>query len=279
MVAGTPETITVTATDSSNNTASGYTGTVHFSSTDPSLLAVLPPNYTFTSTDQGTHVFTGVELVTAGPQTITATDTSASTTTGSASTSVTAGAVSQFGVSAPGTATAGVAISVAVKAEDSFGNTVTGYTGTVHISSTDSAAGLPADGTLASGTGNFSVTLKTKGTFTVSANDTVATTTVGTSGPITVSPGATTKFLVTGSPTTLPAGSPASFTVTAEDSLGNTTPGYTGTVSFTVSDPLAAPIASTTLTNGSITFSSEILKTAGNQTLTATDAANSLGNT
>ena len=70
----------VTAKDGFGNTASGYTGTVHFTSTDPA--AVLPPNYTFVSADAGTHTFP-VTLKTAGSQTVTATDASTSSITGS----------------------------------------------------------------------------------------------------------------------------------------------------------------------------------------------------
>src|SRR5262249_24834493 len=44
--AGSPFTVTVTALDASGNTVPGYTGTVHFTSTDTS--APLPPDYTFT---------------------------------------------------------------------------------------------------------------------------------------------------------------------------------------------------------------------------------------
>ena len=50
----------------------GYTGTVHFSSTD--VRAGLPADYTFTPDDQGTHTF-DVVLRTAGNQSITAAET------------------------------------------------------------------------------------------------------------------------------------------------------------------------------------------------------------
>ena len=39
----------------------------------------------------------------------------------------------------------------------------TGYTGTVHFTSSDGAAVLPANSTLTNGVGTFSVTLKTAG--------------------------------------------------------------------------------------------------------------------
>lgn len=70
--AGTAFNFTVTVLDSSNRVVTGYTGTVHFTSTDPQ--AVLPPNYTFTSSDGGSHTFSAT-LKTAGGQTISAVDT------------------------------------------------------------------------------------------------------------------------------------------------------------------------------------------------------------
>src|SRR5260370_15221296 len=53
---GAPIQVTVTALDPYNNPVPGYRGTVHFTSSDPQ--ATLPPNYTFTATDNGRHTFT-----------------------------------------------------------------------------------------------------------------------------------------------------------------------------------------------------------------------------
>src|SRR5262249_61747263 len=78
--AGVSVDVTVTARDTLGNVDIWYTGTVHFTSTDTQ--AVLPANYTFTSTDAGAHTFSsGATLKTAGSQTITATDTTTSSVT------------------------------------------------------------------------------------------------------------------------------------------------------------------------------------------------------
>jgi hypothetical protein len=69
--AGTSFTITVTALTASGQTDTNYTGTVQFTSSDPS--AVLPAAYHFTLADGGTQTFT-VTLNTTGKQTIAATD-------------------------------------------------------------------------------------------------------------------------------------------------------------------------------------------------------------
>ena len=80
-----------------------------------------------------------------------------------------------------------------------------------------------------------------------------------------------TNFSVTGPPTAT-AGNPMPFLVTALDALNNTATDYKGTVSFTSSDPQAVfSSSSATLTNG-VGFFAAILKTAGLQTLTATDS-------
>jgi hypothetical protein len=74
LTAGTAGSVTVTAEDANGNVVTGYTGTILFTSTDPS--ATLPSPYTFTSDDAGSHTFpNGVIFETAGSQTLTAIDT------------------------------------------------------------------------------------------------------------------------------------------------------------------------------------------------------------
>ena len=78
--AGTAQSLTVTAQDAYGNTATGYTGTVHFTSSDGS--ATLPANYTFLAGDAGVHSFSsGVTLKTAGSRSVTGTDTVTGTIT------------------------------------------------------------------------------------------------------------------------------------------------------------------------------------------------------
>ena len=80
--AGASFSFTVTAKDLAGVAAGGYTGTVHFSSSDSQ--AAMPASYTFTTGtggDSGVHTFTGV-LKSAGSQTITATDAANSSITG-----------------------------------------------------------------------------------------------------------------------------------------------------------------------------------------------------
>jgi RHS repeat-associated protein len=69
---GAAHNFTVTAKDAFGNVATGYTGTVQFSSTDPA--AALPAKYTFTAADHGKHTFSAT-LNTVGTWSLTAQDT------------------------------------------------------------------------------------------------------------------------------------------------------------------------------------------------------------
>jgi hypothetical protein len=102
--------VTLHALDSSNNAATGYSGTVHFTSSDAS--AVLPADTAFPS-GSGTLTISGVDLVTAGTQTLTVTDASSSAITASASISVTA-AVTPCAITAPATATPNSSVNASV---------------------------------------------------------------------------------------------------------------------------------------------------------------------
>ena len=74
-----------------------------------------------------------------------------------------------------------------VTALNNLNATATSYAGTVSFSSSDSAAILPASGQLSSGVGVFSVTFETLGSQTLTATDTVTSSIIGFSNPITVS--------------------------------------------------------------------------------------------
>jgi len=97
-----------------------------------------------------------------------------------------ASAATHFTVAAPASATASASFNFTVNALDANNNTVTGYTGTVHFSSTDGAAALPSNTTLTSGTGTFAATLKTSGSQTITATDTATASITGSSAAIIV---------------------------------------------------------------------------------------------
>src|ERR1700676_344750 len=170
--------------------------------------------------------------------------------------------------SANATPTAGTAFNITITALDATGGTVTSYSGTVHFTSSDGQAVLPASVPATNGTGTGSVTLKTAGPQTVTA--TGADLLVGVSSAIPVGPAAAATFAISLSSATANTGTPFNFTVTALDAFGNTATTYAGTVQFSSTDGSAVLPAKSTLSKGTGTFSAT-LKTSGNQTITATD--------
>src|SRR5439155_6421448 len=127
-------TVNVQAKDGGNNNTTNYSGTVHFTSSDPQ--PVLPANSTLTS---GFKSFTAT-LKTAGTQSVIATDTITSSITGSASVAVIPAALNHFKIAVPVMAAVNTPFNVQVTAQDQFSNTETGYTGTVHFASSGAAA-------------------------------------------------------------------------------------------------------------------------------------------
>jgi hypothetical protein len=105
----------------------------------------VPANYTFTAADAGRHSFSAT-LKTAGTQSITATDTTRASITGTeGGITVPPAAASKFVLTGPSSVSPGVPFSLTLTVEDAYGNLVTGYTGTAHISSSGSTALLPAN--------------------------------------------------------------------------------------------------------------------------------------
>jgi len=180
-------------------------------------------------------------------------------------------------LTAPTAETAGTSFSLTVTAQNSSGATDTGYVGTIHFTSSDVQAGLPANFTFIGaddGTATFSVTLKTAGSQSITATDSGTSAVTGTLSGISVSPAPASQFVLSGLSSTATAGVPLSFTVTADDPYGNVATGYTGTVQFTSSDPAASLPSNYTFVTGNqgshaftLTF-----ETAGTQSVTVTDS-------
>ena len=197
--AGQSFSLTVTAETSSGAVDTSFAGSIQFSSTD--LQAVLPASFNFSSANAGTKTFT-VTLKTAGTQSISATDTSIPAISGTLSgISVSPAAASQLVVSGlPSAVSAGVAQTFTVTAKDPYGNTATGYTGTVQPTSTDTQAIFsPASYSFSSadkGVHGFSVTFETAGTQSVTVTDAAAAISVTQAG-ISVAPVAPTKLTAT----------------------------------------------------------------------------------
>lgn len=272
--AGHAITVALSASDAYGNVATGYRGTVHFTSSD--VQAVLPADYAFTAADTGMHSFS-LTLDTAGSQTVTATDVATPSITATSPIAVSPGTATRITVSAPASAATGQAFSAAVTAYDAESNVATGYAGTVHFTSTDPQATVPADYTFVggdSGAHTFSVTMVTAGQQTLTATDSGN----GLSGSATlqVASGAA-AHLSLAAPGFGTAGYAFNVTVTASDSHGNVASGYTGTVDFTSSDPQATLPADYTFVPadaGSHTFV-VTLRTSGSQSVNVIDTLTS----
>jgi len=204
---GTPVSFTVTALDALNNTATGYSGTVHFTSSDSQ--AMLPADSTLAN---GFGTFS-VTLNTSGSRTVTATDKAQNSITGTSNVISVSGPATHFSFSAAGGAATRRSTNIGVTALDASNNQATSYSGTVHFSSTDGKAILPANETLPGGSLVFPVTLETAGTQTVTVTDTLTPSIAGTTNSIAVT--ATAALSIT-------SGSPPSGTVGSSYGPGNT---------------------------------------------------------
>src|SRR6266581_3520341 len=274
VTAGAPFPETVTAMDLQGNPVPSYTGTVHFTSSDGQ--AVLPADYTFTAADAGTHQFS-VTLKTAGSRSVTTTDTANSSITGSQTVGVVAAPASTLRLRGIGNATAGTAQTATVTMSDPYGNLATGFTGTVHFSSSDAQAALPADYTFTAGDAGahqFTVTLKTSGSQTVTAASGTMTSTVSA----TMHAASATR-LILNAPANATTAVAFPVTVTLKDAYGNVADGYRGTVGFASSDPLAilpSPYTFTAGDAGAHTFQVTLVTPTllSPTTITASDSAN-----
>jgi len=217
VVAGTAQSVVLKAATSAGAAVITYTGTVHFTSTDPD--AVLPADYTYTDADAGAHTFS-FTLKTAGASNcITVTD-SANALTGQVCPAVTASAVATEAIVAGNNQSAKINTAFAtllqVSVADVFGNPVSGAAVTFtpvatsgasatfsSTTATTSSAGIATAGTLtANGTaGSFTVNATVGGvtkavvfnlantansTFTISETPASLTIQNGQSGTVTL---------------------------------------------------------------------------------------------
>ena len=156
--AGGSQVYTAEGFDQYNNSLGNITATTAFGITPDGSCT----GSSCSATIAGTHTVTGSRSGKTAPGSLT----------------VNPGAAASFSLGGPAGATGGLAFSLTVTAKDAFNNTVPGYSGAIQFWSTDAQAGLPAVYTFVAGdigarifTGG--VTLKTAGTQTVSATDTL----------------------------------------------------------------------------------------------------------
>ena len=158
-------------------------------------------------------------------------------------------------------------------ADSVFGATVP-YTGTVHFTSSDNAAVLPADYSFTlvdAGFHHFVTTLNTSGAQTVTVTDTKLPGFTGTSTlQVNVPDVAQLRIIAPGTATT---GTPVSFSIAALDVTNTLVTNYNGTIHFISTDPAAVLPANSPMVNGVGNFTATF-NTAGFQTFLANDVAN-----
>ncbi len=148
----------------------------------------------------------------------------------------------------PATQAVGGGFTVSVYATDAYFNPLPGGDN-VRVTATGSYTAAPTSGVLSNGFRQFTVTLNTVGTQTVSASDlTNGSITGTTSGPIQVIAAGVNHFAFNTIVGPITAGSPVSVTIRAVDSGGNTVPGYAADAI------LAANTGTNSITPNSVTF-------------------------
>ena len=252
-IAGSAFSATVTAKDQFGNVTPAYLGTATISSSDTQ--AVAPASITFTAPDAGIQSVS-VTLKTAGTKTVVATDGS---TTGSASVSVvaaTALASATVLTAAPTSITAdGVAAStITAQLVDAYGNALSSGGPAVTLSTDRGSIGSVTN----NGDGTSSAALTSTLSGTAHVTGTVGGVTIGSSTPVTLTPGAVSAA---GSHSSL---SPASTTASTDAGLG-----HSATITVTVRDAFDNPIPGATVTLAAGSGSSNISPALG----TTTDAA------
>jgi hypothetical protein len=142
---------------------------------------------------------------------------------------------------------AGTPSMLTVTARDPFNNIATGYTGTVHLLSTDPNANLPDDYTFTAADNGIhtfaALILQTAGIRYVIASDSSDPRIVGVSSGVRVVAAAADHFaVITDAADPQVAGTPFDVTVTVQDRFNNTVIDYTGTVTFSSGDPYGATL-------------------------------------
>ncbi len=179
--------------------------------------------------------------------------------------------------------TAGSTFSVTVQALDQDGNVFPNYRGTVHFTSSDPQASLPANYTFTAadnGVHTFNVTLKTAGDQTITATDTARGSVTG-QATVTVDATTASQFYVATSVINAVAGTAFDVAVFALDPYGNVDTTYRGTITFSSADPYGATLpANYTFQAGDAGVANfaagGTLYTAGTWDVTATDVSSGI---
>jgi len=259
--------LSVTAKDVHNNTIKNYKGSVGLSASS----GVISPVSTGSSGwSNGVWSSALVTLSAAGSITITASDGGGHT--GTVVLVVSAGSLHHFIFNAISDQTAGSSFSITVTAKDMYENTVKSYTGRPSLTYSAGSISPNTMNQFVNGVGSIAVTV-TVADFgvTIAAIDGSHT---GVSNSFTVSSSSRIHLVISGFPSSITAGVEQIGTVTAKDTFDNTVKSYSGNIRITSTDKAAVLPADVLLTKG-VGSIAVTLKTAGSQSLSATDTSDS----
>lgn len=300
VTAGNSFSLTVTAQDSANNTITNFTGTVHFTSSDPNSPS-LPADYTFLPADAGVKTF-NFALKTVGTQTVSvslAPGSSPQNSTGAISVNP-ANPSQLLVITGPVDSIAGASIpQMTIRAVDAFGNTATQFSSNITLA----IGSNPGSGTLSgtkvvaatSGSANFtglSINKAGSGYTLVASAAGLSSATSSSFNILAAAP--STLTIVSGNNQSAIVGNALTnpLVVKVQDSYGNPISGVTvdwsitsGSGSFSTSSTssdlsgLATNTFTTSQTAGASSLQAQIRSTAINATLTATALPGSSVNT
>ncbi len=254
--AGTSFNVTITAKDAFGNTATGFSGGVTLISRDGQTVYVAAPPRLANGAGTAVVTLDKANTVILGAAW-------SSIRSNGVSITVNPAAAATFVVSTPGSATAGAGFQVNVTARDVFGNTATGFSGNVTLTSSDAQTVNLLSTSSANGTTVATVALNTVGKVTLTA---ASGTVHGASRVITVSPAAAATLVVT-APGSATVGTRFNVTITAKDAFGNTATGTNALATLTCSD--GEPVQTAVRISGGTALAAVTLNTAGTVTLTA----------
>ena len=266
-------TVGLAVQDAYGNVALPFTGQLDLSHN--AVNASVPAQVTLGPPQQGQTSLTNTVLFRQAAQvTLTVADHAGKLRPAQHQIQVNPGSPAQLTVVAPAKAVTATPAAVDVAVSDAQGNLVTGYRGTVALSSSDAGAApgpnLVFDAA-AQGRLRGMYTFANVGSMVVTAVDTSTSSLRGNSAAVAVT--GLPVGLQLSLPSSATAGTPIGVTITALDANGLTAPSYTGTVGFSSSDTNASTPAGAQITSGgTLTLANAIIfHLAGPQSITATD--------
>jgi len=266
--AGTSFSITITAKDAFDNVATGFNGTVTLEGRIDGGTVPVSPSATGNFTN---GVRTESLTITRAQNDVFITVRDANSHTGTSNRfNVQPNNVHHFAISTIADQAAGLPFSITVTAQDLYGNTVTGFGGTVNISHTGTGSISPTvSGNFSQGVWSGNVVISQ-----VQSSDRIRVvrtggTENGTSNAFSVTPSSVDHFVFSSISTTQTAGVPFSITVQAVDANQNVVSNFSGTVNLLDVTGTVSP-SSLPFSNGVCTSLVTITKSQIGNTLTVT---------